>query len=116
MKPDTKEAPAPAQLLAYIDKLDPKIRKLFGIFEQAVRNIPTANELVYDYSDALVIGYAQADKGIDAIVAIRTLPPVSLCILARDRNWPTRTDCCTDRENRWFVKWKRQANWRSPTW
>ena len=32
---------------------------------------PTANELAYDYSHALVIGYSPADRGIDSIVAIR---------------------------------------------
>ena len=35
------------------------------------KRFPTANELAYDYSHALVIGYAPADRGIDSIVAIR---------------------------------------------
>lgn len=67
----TKPAPA-AQLRAYIDKLDPKNQKLFRSVRAAVRKrFPTANELAYDYGRALVIGYAPADRGIDAIVAIR---------------------------------------------
>ena len=35
------------------------------------KRFPTANELAYDYGTALVIGYAPADRGIDALVAIR---------------------------------------------
>jgi hypothetical protein len=35
------------------------------------KRFPTANELAYDYSHALVIGYSPADRGIDAIVAVR---------------------------------------------
>jgi hypothetical protein len=35
------------------------------------KRFPTANELVYDYSNALVIGYSPSDRGIDGVVAIR---------------------------------------------
>jgi hypothetical protein len=72
MKPDSRERTPEAQLRAYIDKLDPKNQKLFRSVRAAVRKrFPTANELVYDYSHALVIGYSPADQGIDSIVAIR---------------------------------------------
>ena len=70
--PDRKKPTPAAQLRAYIDKLDPKNQKLFRSVRAAVRKrFPTANELVYDYSNALVIGYSPGDRGIDAIVAIR---------------------------------------------
>jgi hypothetical protein len=60
------------QLKTCIDKLDPKIQKLFRSVRAAVRKrFPTANELVYAYTQALVIGYSPADRGIEAIVAIR---------------------------------------------
>jgi hypothetical protein len=72
VKPNSKELTPEAQLRAFIDKLDPKIQKLFRAVRAAVRKrFPTANELVYDYSDALVVSYAPADKGIDGIVALR---------------------------------------------
>ena len=74
MKPDSKKRTPEAQLRAYITtgKLDPKNQKLFRSVRTAVRKrFPTANELAYDYSHALVIGYSQADRGIDSIVAIR---------------------------------------------
>jgi len=66
-----KRTPA-AQLRAYIEKLDPKNQKLFRSVRAAVRKrFPSANELAYDYSHALVIGYSPAERGIDSIVAIR---------------------------------------------
>lgn len=72
VKPDSKKLTPEAQLRAYIAKLDPKIQKLFRSVRTAVRKrFPTANELAYDYRFALVIGYAPADRGTDAIVAIR---------------------------------------------
>jgi hypothetical protein len=71
-KPDGTERTPEAQLRACIDKLDPRIQKLFRSVRAAVRKrFPTANELAYDYRDALVIGYAPADRGVDSIVAIR---------------------------------------------
>jgi len=71
VNPDSTNRTPEAQLRAYIDKLDPKNQKLFRAVRAAVRKrFPTANELAYDYSHALVIGYAPADQGIDAIVAI----------------------------------------------
>lgn len=68
-----RRAPTPeAQLRARIDELDPRAQKLFRSVRAAVRKrFPTANELAYDYGHALVIGYAPADRGIDAILAIR---------------------------------------------
>ena len=71
-KPASKQRTPEAQLRAYIDKLDPKNQKLFRSVRAAVRKrFPTANELVYYYSHALVIGYSPSDRGIDGIVAIR---------------------------------------------
>lgn len=61
-----------SQLRTYIDQLDPKQQRLFKSIRAAVRKrFPTANELAYDYGDALVVSYAPADKGIDGILAIR---------------------------------------------
>jgi hypothetical protein len=81
VKPDSRKPTPEAQLRACIDKLDPKNQKLFRAVRAAVRKrFPTANELVYDYSHALVIGYSPADQGIDSIVAIRaSATGVSLC-------------------------------------
>jgi hypothetical protein len=72
VKPNSKELTPESQLRAFIEKLDPKIQKLFRAVRAAVcKRFPTANELAYDYSDALVVSYAPADKGIDGILAIR---------------------------------------------
>src|SRR3954451_13113239 len=72
VKRDRRESTPEAQRRSYIDSLDPKNQKLIRSVRAAVRKrFPTANELAYDYRHALVIGYAPADRGIDAIVAIR---------------------------------------------
>jgi hypothetical protein len=64
---DTPEA----QLRALIEKFDPKDRKLIRSVRSAVRKrLPSANELVYDYSDNLVIGYTSTHRGIDGVVSI----------------------------------------------
>ncbi len=72
VKPESKGPKPEARLRAFIARLDPKNQKLFRSVRAAVRKrFPAANELAYDYADALVIGYAPADRGVDAVVAIR---------------------------------------------
>jgi hypothetical protein len=72
VKAESSTVTPEAQLRTYIDKLDSKNQKLVRAIRSALRKrFPTANELAYDYGHALVIGYAPADRGIDAIVAIR---------------------------------------------
>lgn len=71
-KPDGRKPAPESQLRACIDKLDPGNQKLFRSARAALRKrFPTANELAYDYGRALVVAYAPADRGIDAVVAIR---------------------------------------------
>lgn len=72
LKTDPRE-PTPAALLrSWADRYAPQIRARFRAVRAALRKrLPTANELVYDYGNALVISYAPADKGIDGILAIR---------------------------------------------
>ena len=67
------KAPTPeAQLKAWADQFDPKTQKLFRAVRTALRKrFPSANELAYDYGEALVVSYAPADKGIDGLLAIR---------------------------------------------
>jgi hypothetical protein len=72
VKPDSRKPTPEAQLRACIGKLAPKLQKLFRSVRAVVRKrFPTANELAYDYGRALVIGYAPANQGIEALVAIR---------------------------------------------
>jgi len=62
VKPGSKKLTPEAQLRAWIEKLDPKTQKLFRSVRAAMRKrLRAANELAYDYSFALVIGYAPAD-------------------------------------------------------
>lgn len=59
-----------AQLLSLIEKFDPKDQRLIRSVRSAVRKrLPTANELVYDYGNSLVIGYSPTQGGVESIVA-----------------------------------------------
>jgi len=63
---DTPEA----KLRSLIGKCDPGQQKLIRSVRAALRKrLPTANELVYDYSNSLVIGYSPTERGIDGIVS-----------------------------------------------
>ena len=71
VKPDSKQPTPEAQLRSSLDRFDPKDQKLFRAVRAAVRKrLPTANELVYDYSHSVVISYSPTDQGIDGIVSI----------------------------------------------
>lgn len=60
-----------AQLRSHVGKFDPRSQKLIRAVRAAVRRrLPAANELVYYYSDSLVIGYSPTERPTDGIVAI----------------------------------------------
>jgi len=60
-----------AQLRFFIENLNPREQKLFRAVRAAVRKrMPTANELVYDYSTFLVVGYSPNEVPTDGIVSI----------------------------------------------
>lgn len=59
-----------AQLKALIAKRDPAHQKLIRAVRSAVRKrFPTANEIVYDYGNSLVISYSPSEHGIEGIVS-----------------------------------------------
>lgn len=61
-----------AALRALVARFEPKRQQLFRAVRTAVRKrLPTANELVYDYGNALVVSYTPSERGIEGIVAIR---------------------------------------------
>ncbi len=60
-----------AELRSLIEKFDPKEQRLIRSVRSAVRKqLPTANELVYDYGNSLVIGYSPTERGAEAIIGI----------------------------------------------
>ncbi len=66
----TKVTPE-AQLRAYIARFDPAIQARFRAVRSSVRKrMPTANELVYDYRDSVVIGYSPTEHGIASVLAV----------------------------------------------
>jgi len=59
------------QLEGFIAKYDPKYQKLIRSVRKALRKrFPSADELVYDYSNAFVIAYSPTERGSDAVVSI----------------------------------------------
>lgn len=70
VKPDSGKPDPEAQLRSFLDRFDPKDQKLIRSIRAAVRKrFPTANEVVYDYSASVVIGYSPTERGIDSIVS-----------------------------------------------
>jgi hypothetical protein len=59
-----------AELESFIARLDPELQKLVRSVRVALRKrFPTANELTYDYPNALVVAYSATDRGIEGIVS-----------------------------------------------
>jgi hypothetical protein len=59
------------QLEVLIAKVARETQPLFRSVRKALRQrFPSANELVYDYSHALVISYSPNENGIEAVVAL----------------------------------------------
>jgi hypothetical protein len=66
-----KPLSAAQQLDALIGKYPAKEQALFRSVRKALRSrFPWADELVYDYSHSLVIGYSPTGKGIESVVAL----------------------------------------------
>lgn len=64
-------ADAETQLSAFIFKFDAKDQRLIRAVRLAVRRwFPTANELVWDNYNFLVIGYSPTERPSDSIVSI----------------------------------------------
>jgi hypothetical protein len=70
----TKVTPE-SQLRALIAKFASKDQKLIRAVRSAVRKrLPTANELMYDYSGKLVLGYTPTEHGKDGVLSIAAGP------------------------------------------
>ena len=65
------DATPEAQLESFLERFEPKTRKLFSSVRTALgKRFPTANELAYDYADSVVISFTPTDHGKDGIVTI----------------------------------------------
>ena|SRR5215510_14424675 len=71
------------QLKAFIQKFDPRHRALIRSVRRALqKQLPTANELVYDNYNFFVIGYSPTERPSDAIVSIAAgANGVGLCFI-----------------------------------
>jgi hypothetical protein len=89
--PPTRIDPAPGsrgesparRLAAFLARFDPSVAALARSCRAAMRKrLPTANELVYDNYNALVVGYCSSERPSDAIVSLPITPRgVSLCFI-----------------------------------
>ena len=82
-KVDPRAASAEVQLRAFIEKFEPKDRRLIRAVRSAVRKrFPTANELVWDNYNFFVIGYSPTERPTDSIVSIAARANgVGLCFI-----------------------------------
>ena len=74
---------AETRLRAFIAKFDPRDQRLIRAVRSAMRKrLPTANELVWDNYNFLVIGYSPTERPSDSIVSIAARANgVGLCFL-----------------------------------
>ena len=70
-KGTTRPVSAEHQLKGFIAKYEPNYQRLIRSVRKALRKrFPTADELIYDYNNAFVIGYSPTARGSDSVVAI----------------------------------------------
>jgi hypothetical protein len=70
-KATTKPLSGEQHIKGLIAKYEPKYQRLIRSVRKALRKrFPTADELIYDYRNAFVIGYSPTERGSDAVVAI----------------------------------------------
>ncbi|HWB81690.1 MAG TPA: hypothetical protein VG755_42300 [Nannocystaceae bacterium] len=71
MKKTSDKGEPEGELQSFLERFDANHQKIFRSLRTALRKrFPTANELAYDYSHSVVIGYAPGERGNEAIVAI----------------------------------------------
>lgn len=69
--PERAKPTPEAVLRSLIGKFPPKDQQLIRSVRSAVRKrLPTANELVYDYTSSLVLAYTPTEQGADGILSI----------------------------------------------
>jgi hypothetical protein len=69
--PSMRAVTVKSQLAAFLAKFDPKVAALIRSCRRELRRqLPTANELVYDNYNFFVIGYAPTDRASDCIVSL----------------------------------------------
>jgi hypothetical protein len=83
VKLDPGAASVESQLRAFIEKFGPEDQRLIRAVRSAVRKrLPTANELVWDNYNFLVIGYSPTERPTDSIVSIAARANgVGLCFI-----------------------------------
>ncbi|MEO6323151.1 MAG: hypothetical protein ABIT01_12915, partial [Thermoanaerobaculia bacterium] len=64
-----------AQFAAFLSRFPPEIVALVKqILPRLRRSFPGTNQLVYDYSNSLVVAFGMSERGYEAIVALAIFP------------------------------------------
>ena len=71
-QPAAARRSAEAQLRALIARFAPANQRLTSVLRRSLRKrLPSAHEMVYEYSDCFVISYSPSEHGYEGVVAIR---------------------------------------------
>lgn len=81
--PQRRSATPEAQLRAFIAKFSPADQRRIRAVRTAIRErLPTANELVWDNYNFLVIGYSPNDRPLDSVLSIAARADgIGLCFI-----------------------------------
>ena len=81
--PSRRPATPEAQLRAFIAKFSPADQRRIRAVRTAIRKrLPTANELVWDNYNFLVIGYSPNDRPLDSVLSIAARADgIGLCFI-----------------------------------
>jgi hypothetical protein len=63
---------AEAELRGLVAKFTPAHQRLIGAMRRSLRTrLPTAHQVVYEYSNCLVISYSPSERGYEGVLAVR---------------------------------------------
>ena len=80
---------AEAQLRTLIAKFAPAQLRLIGAMRRSLRKrLPTAHEVVYEYSDFFVISYSPNERGYEGVLALRGSADGVRLYLSRGKDLP----------------------------
>src|SRR5215471_3431294 len=72
---DSRELSPNAQFSAFLSRFPPDIVSLVKrCLPKLRRAFPGANQLVYDYTNSLVVSFGMSERGYEAIVAVAIFP------------------------------------------
>ena len=94
-QPAAARRSAEAELRTLIDKFSPAHQRLVGAMRRWLRKrLPTAHEVVYEYSDFFVISFSPNERGYEGVLAVRASANGVSLYFNRVRNCRILRNCC----------------------